>query len=269
MQVSPPFGVFLKPWPQPLDEVAPRIKALGFDGVELPVRPGFPVTPENVQTQLPQAVRILSDHGLQILSVASEVTEPVAAACSEARIPLIRVCIQIPAGVDYLTAEARTIEAYRRLEPILGKYGVAIGVQNHCDRWLANAASLRRLVEDFAPEHVAVVWDAAHNALNGEVPELALDLVWSHLRMVNLKNAYWRRLSPPEAEVAEWKIHWTSGRQGLASWPTVAGELARRGYGGPICFTAEYTDEAAADRLIAEDIRFARAIFNKAYHHAN
>ena len=49
--------------------------------------------------------------------------------------------------------------------------------------------------------------------------------------------------------------------QGLASWPRVAAELKRLGYRGVVCLTAEYSDEAAVNRLIAQDIGFAKALF--------
>ena len=40
------FSVFTKPWKtQPLVEVGELVKRLGFDGIELPVRPGFQVEP--------------------------------------------------------------------------------------------------------------------------------------------------------------------------------------------------------------------------------
>jgi hypothetical protein len=41
----------------------------------------------------------------------------------------------------------------------------------------------------------------------------------------------------------------------------VARELKRRGYTGVLCFSAEYSDEVAVKRLIAEDIAFARTLF--------
>ena len=40
----------------------------------------------------------------------------------------------------------------------------------------------------------------------------------------------WRRSTGPEAEDVAWRPYWTTGRQGLASWPKVAAELTRRGY---------------------------------------
>jgi len=41
----------------------------------------------------------------------------------------------------------------------------------------------------------------------------------------------------------------------------VVEELKRRGYQGVVCLTAEYSDHDAVDRLIAEDIAFARSLF--------
>ena len=87
---------------------------------------------------------------------------------------------------------------------------------------------LQYLIGKYDPKHVCAVWDAAHNALNGEDPEMAIDIVWSHLGMVNLKNAYWVRTTKPEAEYAKWRPFWTTGRRGLASWPRVAAELKKR-----------------------------------------
>ncbi len=254
------FSVFTKPWKMPLPELGRFVAGLGVDGIELPVRPGFQVLPENVRRDLPRAARLLAGYGVRILSVAGPTDEPTIAACAEAGVPTIRV--MVPIGDDgYLATEARVQREYDALVPLLARHGVRIGVQNHCDRFVANAAGLRRLIERYDPRQIGAVWDPAHNGLQGEDPELAADILWSHLCMVNLKNALWLRRNGPEAEVAEWSVYWTSGRQGLASWPRVAAELKRRGYRGVLCLTAEYSDEPAVDRLIAEDIAFARSLF--------
>jgi hypothetical protein len=78
--------------------------------------------------------------------------------------------------------------------------------------------------------------------------------------MVNLKNAFWRRVNGPEAEEVQWRHYWTSGRQGLASWSRVAETLKQRGYKGPICLTAEYSDKSLVNRLIVEDLAFAKSV---------
>jgi sugar phosphate isomerase/epimerase len=255
------FSVFTKFWKDtPISELGEFVASLGFDAIELPVRPGYQVEPESVGRKLPAAVRELAACGVKIASIAGSTDEVTIAACAEAGVPVIRTMVSV--GDDnYLAVEERTRREYDALVPILDKYGVVIGVQNHCDRFVCNAMGLHHLVEDYDPKHVAIVWDVAHNALNGEDPKMALDIVESHLRMVNLKNAYWRRATGPEAENVEWYKYFTTGRAGLASWPCVADELKKRNYSGVICLTAEYTDESSVNRLIAEDIVFAKSLF--------
>ena len=255
------FTAFTKPWKTPLTELGKFIKQLGFDGIELPVRPGYQVTPENVTTGLREARRILADCGLTIASVAGPTDEPTIAACAEEGIPIIRVCLDIPPQFSYLEYEAHLQHQFDALLPLLQRYGMTLGIQNHQGRFVANAMGIRHLIEKYDRRYIGAVLDFAHCALHGEIPELALDIVWSHLCMVNFKNAYWQRTNGPEALAATYKHHWTSGRQGLASWARAAAELQQRGYSGPICLTAEYTDEEAVDRLLAEDIIYARSLF--------
>lgn len=255
------FTLFTKPWKLPLPELATYVKQLGFDGVELPVRPGYQVEPENVTEGLPEAARILADHGLKIGTVAGPTDEKTVAACAEAGVPIIRICVGIDMELGYMATVAKLQREYDAVQPMLESYGVAIGIQNHCDLCVCNAMGIRHLIERYDPEQFCAVLDQAHCGLDGEAPELAIDIVWSHLRVVNLKSAIWQRSNGPEAEVAQWRPYWTSGRQGLALWPRVASELQRRDFVGDICLTAEYSDHDAVDRLVVEDIAFARSLF--------
>lgn len=254
------YAVFTKPWKMPLPELGRFVKGMGFDGIELPVRPGYQVLPENVGKDLPTAAKALADCGVTIESIAGPTDEVTLAACAEAGVPIIRICENIREE-SYLHAEANLQKKYDQLVPLLDKHGVTLGIQNHCNRFVPNAMCLRSLIGKYDPKHVAAVWDAAHNALNGEDLDLAIDIIWSHICMVNLKNAFWLRANGPEAAVAQWKTYWTSGRQGLASWPKVAQELKKRNWTGVLCLTAEYSDEKSVDRLIAEDIAFAKSLF--------
>jgi sugar phosphate isomerase/epimerase len=257
------FSVFTKPWRQLLPELGAMVRAWGFDGIELPVRPGYQVAPERVVEELPKAVTTLRDCGLKIFSVAAPggpLSEGLIAACGAAGVPVIRIMAPVESD-GYLASEARMRREIDRVLPWLQQYGVKLGVQNHCGAMVCNAGGLRSLLAPYDNRYVGAVWDAAHNALSGEEPEMALDIVWSHLCMVNLKNAFWRRVNGPEAEVAEWRPWWTSGPQGMASWPRVAAELKRRGYAGTVCLTAEYSDESAVNRLVAQDLAFAQHLF--------
>lgn len=257
------YSVFTKPWKtRPIGQLGEFVSSLGFDGIELPVRPGFQVQPENVIRDLPRAAEQLAGLGVRICSVAGPVDEKTIIACAEAGVPVIRTMTRIDPAEGYVTAEARYRKELDALVPLLDAHGVTIGVQNHCDWFVPNALGLRALLLGYDPKHVAAVWDAAHEALNGSLPEMAIDVIWPHICMVNLKNAVWMRTNGPEAESAEWTHYWTSSQHGLASWLRVAQELKRRRYEGVVCLTAEYSDESAVERLIAEDIACARQLFD-------
>ena len=189
------FFVFTKPWKMtPLETLCEFVHGLGFDGIELPVRPVYQVEPEAILKDLPQAVRTLAASGVKIFSIA---------ACAESGVPIIRICLDLPAP-SYRESETLWRKQWDALVPLLDRYGVTLGIQNHSGRSVSNASGLRSLLQGYDPKHIAAVWDAVHTALQGEEPEIALDIICPHLCMVNLKNVYWQRLNGPEAEVAQW-----------------------------------------------------------------
>ena len=255
------FSVFTKPWKtMPIPRLAEFVHTMGYDGIELPVRPGFQIEPEQIGKLLPAAARTMAAAGVNIYSIAGNTDEVTIAACAEAGVPIIRTMARIPEGTNYLDAERAIQKEYDALVPLLDRYKVTIGVQNHVGHFVPNAHALLHLIEKYHPRHVAAVWDAAHEALCGGLPQHALDILWPRLCMVNLKNAFYRRTNGPEAEYATWEHYWTSGRHGLASWPVVAVELKRRNYQGVVCLTAEYSS-ANADRLAVQDLAFAKSLF--------
>lgn len=265
MNMNVEFAVFVKPWKHlALPELSQHVRNLGFDLIELPVRPGFPCEPERIEEDLPKAVSILADHGVRVLNVTAALPlndERLYAACARAEVPMNRVMFRRQ-GMNYWEAEASARHTLDEAMPLCEQYGIQIGVQNHCGDFVAvNALGLYHLLKDYDPKYIGAIWDPAHNALEGMEPEPALDVVAAHLCVVNLKNGYWRRVSGPEAEVAEWRVYWTSGRHGRASWPRVAAKLKAMNYEGPLCLSAEYSAEAEVDRLIAADLAFAKGLF--------
>lgn len=261
MSFANPVTVFTKPWKtQPIEAVGELVSQLGFDGIELPVRPGYQVEPENVGRDLSIAAKALETYDIKIISVAGPVDEATVVACGEAGVPIIRTMARIAPRETYLEAEARMQAEYDAIVAACEANGVTIGVQNHLGRFVANAVGLRALIGKYDPRHIAAVWDAAHEAINGSEPDLALDVVWPMLCMVNLKNVIWRPTDGPEAPVTRWKTYWTDGPHGLADWPRVTSLLLERGYEGPICLTAEYSDEEAVERLIASDMAFFQSL---------
>jgi sugar phosphate isomerase/epimerase len=258
------FSVFTKPWKQTsIWNLGKQVSEWGFDGIEFPLREGFQLEPKDAEKGLPQLVQQLAEHGLKIFSIASVTDEHVFAGCAEAGIPTIRIMPVITEEEGYLASEMRIRRQLDSLIPLCENYGIKVGLQQHYGNNIVDSAGMRHLVENYDPKYIGAIWDSAHDALAGQQPEYGLDMVWSHLCMVNFKNAFYLRSNGPEAEQAEWKRYFTAGTQGLASWSRAANYLKHRNYNGVICLTAEYTDEESVNRLIQQDINYAKNLFVK------
>jgi sugar phosphate isomerase/epimerase len=255
------WTVFTKPWREVgLAELAKHVRKLGLDGVELPVRPGFQVSPDEVEKGLPKAVAAFGTEGLRIASIAADPAPAVIAACGEAGIFVIRICVEVPRGRGYLERESEVKRWLDSLLPSLEHAGVTVGIQNHYGDSIANAMGLRHLVEGYDPRLVAAVWDGAHCGLDGELPRLAADILWPHLCLVNLKNARWALTGENDFGAARWQAVFVPGPEGLCSWPEMLAEMSSRNYPGDICLTAEYTEHARVDELVKADLAWAKSV---------
>ncbi len=76
------------------------LKDAGLDGADMAVRPGYPVTPDNVTTELPRAARAFKDAGLTIGLVSTPTTlndadvaasKAIFEACAKAEVPAVKV----------------------------------------------------------------------------------------------------------------------------------------------------------------------------------
>jgi len=261
------FSVFTKPWRTlTVWELGKQIAEWGFDGIEFPLRDGYQLEPKDAG-KLPELVKQFGEHGLKIFSVASGTDERVFAGCAEAGIPIIRIIPTITLEEGYMASEKRERAYLESLLPLCEKYGVKIGIQQHYGDNVVDAMGMLHLLDGLNPRHVGAIWDSAHDALAGQQPEFGLDIAWPYLCMVNFKNAYYKRISGPEASEAVWKRHFTSGRQGLASWPRASRYLKERKFSGVISLTAEYSDETETDRLIQEDIAYVKSLFAEVGNH--
>jgi len=255
------YSIFTKPWGAlTLDELAGLIAEIGADGVEFPLRDGFQVEPGNAERDLPKLVRALGKRSLKVYSVASSPVERVFAACAESGVPLIRIMLGHDLAGDYLETEKDMRRQIERFLPLCERYGVKVGVQQHCGPGVNNSMELLHLLGGYDPKLVGGVWDAAHSGLAGEEPEQAIDIIWSHLALVNFKNATYIRANGPEAALARYDRHFTTGSQGLCSWERAVSHLKKRGYTGNICMPAEYTDIDNTVSYIKQDLKYLKRL---------
>ncbi|WP_194288285.1 sugar phosphate isomerase/epimerase family protein [Agrobacterium tumefaciens] len=264
--------VFTKPWYDPLDILAQKIAALGVDGVELPIRPGYQVEPETAVAELPRAVKILADHGLAIRSIAGPYNERTIAVCAENSIPVIRIFAPIDPEIGFY----KSLERYRRefdaAVPWLDRYGVCIGIQPHAGPCIGSAAGLLHLVDRYDPRHIAIVPDMAHCAVAGEPSDLALDIAWPRMcGLVNFKATFQERINGPEEIEARFRVRYTTARNSAYSWSGLIDLLNARGFDGDYCLTGQYSDPAGGPQLMGdcvnayllEDIAYLKSLLAK------
>lgn len=262
--------VFTKPWKSPdVESLARLIRRLGFDGVELTVRPGYQVEPESVLRTLPQAMEVFSRYNLQIESIAAEPTESVIEACSEAGITMIRTMLPIDPAIGYRASVGLWRKSVCRLDDLLYRTGVRIGVQNHCDNFVGTACGLMEALDGLS-EHFVAVLDFAHTAITGEPDRYALELAQPRLAMVNLKNVVYSHSGNRPNGEARWLLKWVTAREGLSSWSRVVELLRNIQFTGPICLTAQYSDQEGRPMterdvlpLIQEDLVYLRELLSE------
>ena len=112
--------------------------------------------------------------------------------------------------------------------PLCERYGSGSG----CSSTTGITSLTRSVSARSSKASTAVGWVRSgtrpDDARPGSPPESGLDIVWDRLLMVNLKNAFYVRPTGQRLRSAERSRHFTSGPQGMASWPRVAAELRRR-----------------------------------------
>jgi sugar phosphate isomerase/epimerase len=250
------LGVFTKPWNDAIEAVADRMVKLGVNSIELPIRPGYQVTPDNVKTTLPGAVKALAARSLSICSVAAPLDNAIIEACGDAGIKIVRTMVGIePSKVHYADAISQARKRYDELVPLLDKTGVRIGVQNHSGNAIGSAIGLFHLMERYDPKYVCAILDMAHCGIAGEPTELCVDLLWDRMpNLVNFKNAFRERVNGPEEAEAVYRTHWTTGRHGAYSWSGLVAELRKRNFSGTFVLPGEYSDPKGEPQRMGDDV---------------
>lgn len=263
------FSFFTKPWPKAkTEELISLTKQFGCDGIELPVRHGFPFEPANAQKKLPEIVASFAEHGLKVCRVAGEPSPTLFSACAKAGISFIRTMYLSEAKTPYPEAEASIRKSIERFLPLCEEYGIQVGIQQHFMSIASQSFILFQLVKDYPPAYLSAVWDAAHSGLASEDPRQALSIFREHLGLVNFKNAFYHRTTGPESS-ANYLPYFTTGTQGLCSWEHAVEFLVKKGYKNSICLHMEYSDEPNVEVYGKRDVSYLKELFTKYGREAN
>jgi len=232
-----------------------RGHALGVEGYDLCVRPGYAVGPESLGS-LPAAVAALRAEGLEVPLITAPTdlvspADPRAAAYLQAMaaagVGLIKIgYFRFDPAREYWAEVERIRGEMRGWEGLAATLGVTVLYHTHSGDMGQNAAALAHLIHGFDPRYVAGYLDPGHLVLCGEPFAFAAAVTGEQLRAVGLKDADYRarRFVPAGA--------------GDADWAGVFDTLAARGFQGPLSVHAEYhaTGESEYAALLPKEIAY-------------
>lgn len=249
------------------DRVGKLCKELGFDGVDLTVRPGGHVLPENVERDLPTAVAAIRNHGLSVPMITTGLTSPddpalvpTFSTAARLKIPLYK-----PGYWRYRTGVLATLQTVkqqlRKMVDIASHYGLVAGFHNHSGDYVGMAVwDIHEIIRDMDPRWIGYYFDPCHAVAEGGRFgwKAALDLASERLKIVAVKDFYWARTQKG------WQMQMCPLGEGMVDWDYFFDRLARIGFTGPISLHLEYepNDELAA---IAKDVDFLHRQVQRAY----
>lgn len=253
-----------------LEEIGASAAALGFDGIDLLIRPGHQVEPGD-PAAIAAAVRRLAEDGLATPMATTDLTdaaapwaEPSLAACAEAGIGLIRLGYW---KYDPARGYAACFEAARRdldgLAVLAAKTGVRLAIQLHGDTIHGSGAQTAALLADHDPALVGAYPDPGNQTVQDgrEDWRFTLDILRPWLCCVGVKNGGWFAGELAASGQRRWRSDWLGIPDGMVPWDEIAAFLVETGYAGPLSFHSHY--EVPLPQVLAQtglDLGYVRRL---------
>lgn len=269
---------FSKPLPD-MDwrRLAQSVKRVGFDGVDLTVRPGGHVRPERAAEDLPKAVAIIREEGLEVpmittalVSADDPTARPILSTAGKLGIQYYKPGYYLYDLIDVRKELAKAGEEFRRLAELGKQYGMQVGYHNHEEYVGAPVWDMATVIEPLDPKWVGYYFDPRHAVAEGGVGgwKIATNLVLPRLKMVAVKDFYWEK-----APSKGWQDMNCPLGEGMVDWKYFFKAIAQAGFQGPISLHIEYevsgpTPAAKEENILAatqRDLGFLKARVREAY----
>jgi sugar phosphate isomerase/epimerase len=235
----------------PLQTAAQKVRELGFEGLDLTVRPGGFVEPAQVQQRLPAAIATCADAGLKIGLLTTSITDssdPYAAKTFEAA--AANDVREVKLGYwnyetfgsyrDLLSKVARDIDSIAK---VAEKTGVRANVHIHSGNHMtASAPVVWSLIKDHDPRAIGAYIDPGHMMIEGgrDLWRQGIDLLRDRISLVAIKDLTWEKIDDAALGKSRWISHMVPLRQGIVPWPRVIACLKQVGFDGWLSFHSEY-----------------------------
>ena len=261
------------------EEVCREIKKVDFEGVDLTLRPGGHVLPENAEMGL-SAAHATADRldvtipmaSTAITDVDSPHAEDIVASC--AHYGVRRIKLGYWRYEPFGTIQKQLDEARKKLErivPLTKKYKIMPCVHVHSGDILANGgAVLYLLLKDFSPDDVGAYVDPMHMTVEGGSYgwEMGLDLLIPWVSLVGIKNFRWQQVKRNEQGQMEFRTQYVPLADGQANLSRFMQRLREIKYDGVVSLHSEYKGRSSfrvlnTQELLAQsgkDLQFLKSL---------
>lgn len=258
----------------PIPEVCKIFRRIGVDGLDLTVRPGGHIDPQNVAEELPKAARAARDHGLRIMMLTTGITSPnrqaedVVATCQ--KLGIQRIKLGYYRVGEFGTLTKRLDDVRRQLDAVVKlttKYDVRPCVHVHSGPTIPSSGfMLYELLRDMPPDRIGAYLDSYHMTITGGAGgwRQAIDLLTPWTSLVALKNFQWHRDERNDVGQQKWHTDYCRLEDGIAPIPDFVRTIHQAGYRGFYTLHTEYRRPVKdCIKLTTDDFVFLQKVFQR------
>jgi len=261
-------------------EACRAAKAAGFDGLDLTLRKGGHVLPENAERGLAEAHKVADEEGVSIPMVSTGITAadtPFAENIfNAAHLRLKAFKLGYFRYQPFGSLVKQLDEARKLLEGLVvlaQRYHVKPCLHAHSGPILSNGPLLYLLLKDFSPADIGAYVDPMHMSYEGGGSgwEMVLDLVAPWVALVGVKNYTLVPTERDEFGQQRFRMQYAPLADGVAPLPQFFQRLKQIGYDGVVSLHSEYKGRGSYRRLTtpelldqsAADLRYLKQVIAK------
>jgi sugar phosphate isomerase/epimerase len=217
---------------------------IGFDGIDITVRPGGHVLPERVEDALPEAVESIRKTGLNVYMITTAITdaedpltEPILKTASALQIPRYRTGWFRYRDDKSVEDNLRLAEEkLRGLANLNQRYKISGEYQNHSGKYVgAPIWDLHQLLTRINSPHLGSQYDILHATVEGaNTWSIGLKLIAPFVRSIDIKDFQWAKNDN------KWRAEVVPIGQGMVDYKEYFAQLKAASIRVPISMHFEY-----------------------------
>ena len=234
----------------PIEQSAAAMRELGFDGMDLTVRPAGVVKPQNVRQELPRVMRIIASHGLQVPLITTDILradeDAVAIFETAAALGIREIKLGYHKYEKFGTFRHTLHQMHHDLDGIellAKRLNVRSNLHIHSnDHMTAQPAVVWDLIRHRDPDAIGAYVDPGHMFTEGgrDVWRQGLDLLGDRITLVAIKDVAWEKVPDSDALKPRWQVRVVPLSHGIVQWPDVFARLRDLKFDGWFSIHSEY-----------------------------